>query len=239
MNNNFDFKLFKNFEECGDHWVTAGRMQPLQFEEKKGIIVSTSTGPKSKDTPGDQPQDDFSIFGKIIFIDLDKKNHFIFTKGHRETQGLYVKENIILSTEHGPRGGDEVNKLIFNSNYGWPLASYGEAYYDKEKKYLKSHVENGFKEPLISFVPSIGISELIIVPHDFSPSWGNSVFVTSLNGKSIYRLQFESKEYKNILLTEKIYIGQRIRDIKYIPNKNVFFLALENFGEIGILEKVN
>ena len=55
---------------------------------------------------------------------------------------------------------------------------------------MKSHVENGFKEPLISFVPSIGISELIIVPNDFSPSWGNSVFVTSLNGKSIYRKIF-------------------------------------------------
>ena len=54
------------------------------------------------------------------------------------------KKNLILSTEHGPRGGDEINKIIFNKNYGWPISSYGETYSSIGKKknnldFKKSH----------------------------------------------------------------------------------------------------
>ena len=46
--------------------------------------------------------------------------------GHRNPQGLLVFDNIVLSTEHGPRGGDEINKIMFGKNYGWPISSYGK-----------------------------------------------------------------------------------------------------------------
>ena len=52
--------------------------------------------------------------------------------GHRTPQGLYVEGNSILAAEHGPRGGDEINNIKFNGNYGWPLVSYGEPYYFEE-----------------------------------------------------------------------------------------------------------
>ena len=61
--------------------------------------------------------------------------------------------------------------------------------------------------------------------------------VTSLNGKKINRLQFQSDEYKDIVYVEPIYIGQRIRDIKYLKNKKTFLLALETYGELGVLVK--
>ena len=54
------------------------------------------------------------------FINLNTKEFEIFSKGHRNSQGLAVMNNIILSTEHGPRGGDELNRIYYNKNYGWP-----------------------------------------------------------------------------------------------------------------------
>ena len=85
-------------------------------------------------------QDENSIFGKTLLIDLETKEYkIIFTKGHRNPQRLYYdkQDNIIVSTEHGPYGGDEINILKIGKNYGWPIASYGEKYPKFDNKKIK------------------------------------------------------------------------------------------------------
>ena len=104
--------------------------------------------------------------------------------------------------------------------------------YSSNSEYLESHSINGFEEPIFSFIPSIGISEIIKIPDSFNKNWKNNFLVSSLNKKSLYRVKFE-KNYSKINYFEEIYIGQRIRDIK-ILNKKIF-LALENSGELGVL----
>ena len=170
---------------------------------------------------------------------MNSKNHEIISKGHRNAQGLFVKNEIILSTEHGPKGGDEINRIHYKKNYGWPIASYGEPYKSKKLKYKKSHHENNFEEPLYVFVPSIGISELILLPNTFNEKWKNSALITSLNGRSIYRVNFQDDKYEKILYLEKIYIGERIRDIKYVQKHNLIIIALETTGNIGVLKNIN
>ena len=81
--------------------------------------------------------------------------------------GLYVDKNVILSTENGPRGGDEVNKIIFGENYGWPEVSYGQKYSNNEFN-ANSHSEKNFKEPIYAFIPSVGISQITKVADNFS-----------------------------------------------------------------------
>ncbi len=237
-NINFDkliFKTYKKFDECAEVRHGAGRIQRYNYNNLKGIIISTLDA--DNDAPGKKAQDDNSIYGKIVFVDEKSKDHQIVSKGHRNIQGLFVKDNIILSTEHGPRGGDEINKIEFNKNYGWPVVSYGQSYKNKNLKYLKSHLEHGFEEPLHVFLPSIGISELIILPNSFDDRWDDNVLVTSLNGRSIYRVKFIDENFDKILYTEKIYIGERIRDIKYIDEIKAIIIALETSGEIGVLTK--
>ena len=234
---NFNFEVFKKFDECGKNEIGAGRIQSYKFSSQHGILLSTRSNYLFKDAPSNKPQDDKSIFGKTIFINLNNKDHFIFSKGHREIQGLFVNGDLILSSEHGPKGGDEINKLNYLNNYGWPISSYGQAYKKKEKKYYKSHNAHGFIEPLFVFLPSIGISEIFIVPNDFSEMWKNSLLVTSLNGKSIYRLQFLSDKFEKVVYNESIFVGQRIRDIKYLTDEKIFLLALETTGAIGIIQK--
>ena len=113
---------------------------------------------------------------------------------------------------------------------------YGLAHKPKKLKYLKNHIENGYEEPIHVFLPSIGISELIILPNSFDKKWNNNALVTSLNGRSIYRVKFEDKTFNKITYVEEIYIGERIRDIKYVDKLNFIVVALERTGDIGIIK---
>jgi hypothetical protein len=243
-NKYLDFNKFFISDECGK-FLQAGRMQFFIHNKTKGILFTT--GDNVQDEPRNSAQDNKSIFGKILFINLINKNYFIFSKGHRNAQGLYAQNNLILSTEHGPRGGDEINKIEFNNNYGWPISSYGENYFRSNNKknksknnkifiqrYFKNHHDYDFTEPLFAFVPSIGISELIKLPNNFSKTWENNYLISSLNGKSLFRVKFD-KKYTRVIFFEKIVIGQRIRDLKYNKKMNVIFLALENNGDLGMI----
>ena len=78
--------------------------------------------------PSLDAQNDNSINGKTIFINFLDKKYSVFTKGHRVVQGLFVDDDYVIATEHGPRGGDEINILKSKHNYGWPISSYGEKY---------------------------------------------------------------------------------------------------------------
>jgi len=234
IKNKLDFKIFKSFAECISINSGTSRIKDFNFNGQDGILITTQDA--DNDNPGLKPQDDNSIFGKTVFVNKKTKEYQIFSKGHRNAQGLFIKDDIILSTEHGPKGGDEINKIEFNKNYGWPIASYGDSYQSKTLKYLKSHKENGFQEPIYVFVPSIGISELIILPNSFNPKWKFNALITSLNGRSIYRAKFEDESFQNIIYVEKIFIGERIRDIKYVDKLNFIIVALERTGDIGIIK---
>ena len=178
--------------------------------------------------------------GATIAIDLFNQKTKLISKGHRNPQGLVVINNQdILITEHGPKGGDEINKILLDKDYGWPEVSFGEPYnFDiKNKNYLlkKNHKLNGYQEPIYAFVPSIGISQIIKVEKEFSSNWENSFLITSLNGSVIYRTVFND-DYTKVLFTEEIKIGKRIRDIIYEPKRKFFILALENDnGSLGII----
>ena len=240
-NINFESLIFKNFfesESCGEN-LNAGRMKVFNFNGSMGLIATI--GGEKLNQASNKPQDQLSDIGKIIFIDFKSGKKTIFSIGHRNPQGLFVKDDLIIATEHGPKGGDEINKIIFGGNYGWPIASYGMSYdhvkVNKEKKYLKDHYGNDFIEPIYSFVPSIGISEIIKIPNKFSENWYNNYLLASLNGGSLYRLKFDL-EHDKIIFMEKIFINRRIRDLKYIDKYNSVFLALEDWKEIGILQQV-
>ena len=85
----------------------------------------------------------------------------------------------------------------------------------------------------------MGISELIFLPNSFHADWKDNVLVSSLNGRSIFRIKFSDKNFDKVIYIEKIFIGERIRDIKYSEYQNLIFLALEDTGVVGILDIKN
>ena len=235
---NLNFQNIFQSSECGSY-IQAGRMVMNKKDKDNTLLFSTSD--QFPDNLINKPQEDDSIFGKILALNLIDNSFTIYSKGHRNIQGLFSNNEVIIATEHGPKGGDEINNILKGTNYGWPVASYGEKYGsssdDEENFYLKDHESNGFKEPIYAFIPSIGISEIIKLSNNFSKKFENNFILTSLYGRNIFRIKFD-KSFNKILFFEKIYIGQRIRDIKYIDSLSILVFAFEENGDIGII-KIN
>ncbi|WP_428079377.1 PQQ-dependent sugar dehydrogenase [Candidatus Pelagibacter sp.] len=245
---NFDKLIFKDFyirEKIGncDSEPICGRTAMYNVGTKDTSIIISMKDEKVKKKIIDEYSLDFRNFKFCVIkkINIYNNNEKILSIGHRNPQGLMVnEENIILSTEHGPRGGDEINKIIEGKNYGWPIASYGEDYFENfnssdKYKYKKNHLKNKFEDPIFSFTPSIGISQIIKVPDEFSKRWQNDYLVTSLKTGYIFRVTFDVN-FSKIINMERIVLGKRIRDISYSYHKKLFLLALENgSGSLGVI----
>ena len=241
-NTNFlNFETIFNENECAKN-ILAGELTLDKKENKLYLTTGSLCFNNSSCNQEKNPaQDEESIYGKIIQIDLKDNDYKIYSKGHRNPLGLIItNDNFLISTEHGPYGGDEINKIVENENYGWPISSYGDAdelLEDPDNHdyfYRKNHYDLGFVEPIFAFVPSIGISRLIQIPDQFSQKMKGQFFITSLNRRSLFRVKFD-KEYNKIIFKEEIRIGGRIRDITYLKGDNSFILALE---DVKILMKI-
>ena len=183
-------------------------------------------------------QDDESIFGKIIELNLDTKNYKVFSKGHRNPQGLYydkVKDKI-LENEHGPSGGDEINQIIFNGNYGSPVVFYGRASHESK---APTHEELGFIEPIKYFTPESaapsGIYKFESKNEIFFEIKTDLYLMSSLAPESLFFLKFNS-DLDELINFEQVYIEDRIRDIIYIDKFDTYVMALESTPAIGLLK---
>jgi cytochrome c2 len=158
------------------------------------------------------PQDTTSSYGKTILLDLTDFSSHSFSMGHRNPQGLYVDgPETIWLTEHGPQGGDELNLVQRGANYGWPLATYGTQYgahFWPEDAVPGSH--GGFTEPYYSWVPSIGVSSLLVMHGPQFQLWDHDLVIGSLKDGALYRARVRNSR---IVMLERIPFGRRIRDI--------------------------
>lgn len=157
-------------------------------------------------------EDPNTTFGKIIEINLDTNQWHQFSKGHRNPEGLsFLKSGELVETEHGPRGGDELNVIIEGGDYGWPNVTLGTGYntygWPSSTAVIGRHT--GYKPPLFAWVPSIAPTQVIEV-NNFDPRWDGDLLVGTLKGESLYRLRLEAGR---VLYSERIWIGDRIRDI--------------------------
>ena len=220
--------------------VGAGKVQVFNEDKNKILLSVNSAGLPNKNTLENLSPN--SVCGKILLVDTKNKSYEIYSSGHRNAIGLYSDENVIIATEHGPNGGDELNKIKKNKKYGWPIVSHGEHYLrnknNPKPNYKKNHKKNEFEEPIFSFVPSIGISEIIKLENNFSKLWQDNFLLASLNKKYLYRIKFND-DYNKIIYKEPIYIGDRIRDLIYNKDLQKIFLALELEGNLGIITNKN
>ena len=238
---NFKELSFELFFESGEYWERYNVYSGGRFSTYKENKVLFTIGYSDVKNAAQQLD---SLLGKIISIDKSSGEYKIISMGHRNPQGLYyVKDsNIILNTEHGPKGGDEININFLKDdkipNFGWDVASYGMNY-DGTDPYKKSHVDYGFIEPFKYYVPSIGISQMVYMPNNLKFENGKYLFVSSLRAGSIYILKVNEK-FDKILDEDRIhFLEQRIRDIEYDEENNLFFLLFETTPSIGVLRLEN
>lgn len=160
--------------------------------------------------------------GKLLVVNLKTGATIDYAKGMRNAQGIYfdAKTKQIFETEHGPRGGDEVNLVRQGIDYGWPKVSYGTSYDGPEEPDQPGDLRGaheGFEQPLITFIPSIGIGNLIRYPADAKefPLWQNDLLVASLREQTLYRMRYLDGR---IVFAEPIKLDERIRDIAMLPD---------------------
>ena len=183
-----------------------------------------------------------NLFGSVISVNLKTNRSSKISVGHRGPQGIEFDEarNIIYQTEHGPRGGDEINIIKSNHDYGWPFVTLGREYFSEFTttnsgfgKAVKTNTHKGYTEPIFSWVPSIAPSQLQKVRKnsEFFKYWTNDLLLSTLKDKSIRRLHLSDNGGK-VVYDERIYIGERIRDIE--PLEKGFVISSDS-GLIAIL----
>lgn len=215
-----EFKEYFKTKECNKHFnghATGGRIKSL-----KGDILYT-VGDLDHNLDGDRkiPQNKNNAIGKLIAI--DKNGNFeVISSGHRNPQGLYILDKTIFLTEHGPRGGDEINLIEKGKHYGWPYYSYGFTYADED--IFRIPHENGFEKPIYYFSPAIAISEIAFYKEGQFNKWQNKFLVGGLKSKALWLLDFDM-EKKRFMSQEKIDIGHRVRDFGISNNGSIVLIT--------------
>jgi glucose/arabinose dehydrogenase len=185
---------------------------------------------------GDRPsaQDLSRHNGSVIRVNPDGTipagNPFVNTAGarpeiwsysHRNPQGagLDLSGNLWVS-EHGARGGDEVNRVRKGANYGWPVISYGRHY--SGAKIGEGTAKPGMEQPAFYWDPSIAPAGLLVYSGKLFPSWKGDIFVGSLKFDYISRLSGDPlREVQQIKTGQTV----RVRDVVEGPDGAIWFIS--------------
>jgi len=187
-------------------------------------------------------RDDGSIPRDDPFVGRAKYKPAIYTMGHRNGHALAVNPETgeLWQTEQGPNGGDEINVLRRGKNYGWPLVSYGRDYWGP--RISARPTREGMEDPVVVWLPSIGLTGMTFYTGDRFPHWKRNVFVAGLREGGIPRTgqiqrivfndQWEELR-REPMLTD---LHQRIRDVREGPDGLLYILTAENEGALLRLE---
>jgi len=176
-------------------------------------------------------QRDDSDYGKIMLVDIERHTVRSIAKGLRNPQGIDIDEfGNIWVTDHGMRGGDELNLVKDGANFGYPLVTLGTKYTGKPGGMKPVHAgHHDFDKPAVAFVPSIAPSSALYVK-DFDPNWDGSILIGGLNRK-LYRVYMEDGD---VLLVEPIEVDLRIRDMARLDHGKIVMFTNDN--KLAIME---
>ncbi len=190
----------------------------------------------------DQAQNPGTHFGSILRLTEDGKapadNPFasrpgarpeIFSIGHRNIQGL-TRDPVsgrVWATEHGSRGGDELNLIEAGGNYGWPEVTYSNEYWGS--KISDETSRPGIADPTLVWTPSKAPSGLAYYTGDRYPGWKGSLFSGALKFDQVRRVSLDGERVAG---EEKLPIGKRVRDVRQGPDGYLYVLTDEDDGEL-------
>ncbi len=211
----------------------------LVFARDGNLFITT--GERNLKTPS---QDLTNHIGKIIRIKPDgtvpTDNPFlkdanakpeIWSYGHRNVQGaaLHPQTGKLWLTEHGPRGGDEINIPEAGKNYGWPVIGYGIDY-SGAKQHETTHKE-GMEQPIYYWTPSIAPSGAMFYTGELFSAWKGNLFTGSLVFSSLVRLELDGEK---VLKEERMLdqLGERIRDVRQAPDGAIWVLTDARNGKV-------
>jgi aldose sugar dehydrogenase len=202
-------------------------------------------GDRAPTPPTDYGQKNDTTIGKVLHLTPEGKpvkgNPWIgkegyapeaYSMGHRSPEGLAINpaNGDLWETEHGPQGGDELNKIEPGKNYGWPVITHGIDY--NNQPITAGIVEKeGMEQPRYYWNPVIAPSGFAFYQGNQFPGWKDSVFVGGLGGQLLDRLHMDWKTNKVIgeepLLLDPA-VRARIRDVRFAPDGTIYVLTDSN-----------
>jgi aldose sugar dehydrogenase len=154
----------------------------------------------------------------------------IWSWGHRNVQGLAIHPETgdVWTDEHGPQGGDELNRVLPGQNYGWPVVGFGVNYQTGLAIHTGTH-RSGMEQPVNVWVPSIGISGLMIYTGDRFPQWKGNFFAGGMVGQQLARLTMQGQRVVN----QETLVQQmgRIRDAKQGLDGYIYLITDDREGK--------
>ena len=204
------------------------------------LVMTTGDGFEYREAA----QDTFNLMGKIIRINSDGSipadnpyasnglgNAAVWSYGHRNPQGLVLDKATgrLYSHEHGAKGGDELNLVKPDTNYGWPAVTKGVNYSGAYVSPLRS--APGIEEPLTYWDPSIGASGLAIYDGAAFPNWQGKLFIGALVDEEVRMLTLSEGKVtdEQAMFSE---IGARIRDVRTGPDGMLYLLTDSEQGKV-------
>ena len=220
-----DDKSLEAVQDLLDGEGTGGRV----IQGSDGTLFVETAVPAGLGIPSSdwmQPQQTDSLMGKVLRINTDgtvpRDNPFvgksgarpeIYALGFRDPQGIAINplNGQLWTSEHGPRGGDEVNHVEKGKNYGFPVISYGRDYNGKPINGDKT-VQAGLEQPVYFWNPDIAPAGITFYTGNAFPAWKGNLFVSALAGKYLVRLVLDGTRVvaEERLLTD---LNARIRAV--------------------------
>ncbi len=153
----------------------------------------------------------------------------LFAYGVRNPQGMTIHPTTgaVWESEHGPKGGDEINIITRAANYGWPFYSLGTNY--DNTVISQGHTATGIVAPIFSWTPSIGVSGMAFITHNSFKGWKGSLLVGALAAQKLYRCVVSGTSISEAAIVEGI--SGRVRHVAQAPNGSVY-VAIEGPGRI-------
>lgn len=178
--------------------------------------------------------DDGSVPDDNPFLDDPDAQPELWSYGHRNIQGLAKDSETgqIWSTEHGARGGDELNLLRVGENYGWPVVTFSEEYSGGPITSEQSRPD--MVDPKTYWTPAIAPSGLAVYRGDRYPQWQGQIFAGGLVSQDVRRIEVDSDG--NVVNETPIPIGQRVRDVRQGPDGFLYVLTDDANGRLVRLE---
>lgn len=191
----------------------------------------------------EQAQDRASHLGKVLrlrddgtapadnpFVGQAGADPLLWTLGHRNIQGL-ARDPVsgrLWATEHGSRGGDELNLLAAGANYGWPRATYGIEYTFGT---ISPHTTlPGMVDPLVVWTPAQAPSGLLVYTGERFPAWRGDLFSGGLKSEEVRRIDLD--DTGRVVGQDKLPIGARVRDVRQGPDGLIYLLTDEKNGQL-------
>lgn len=177
--------------------------------------------------------DDGSIPKDNPFTKTPNVNPAIWSYGHRNIQGLFADRlsKQVWATEHGSRGGDEVNLVEAGKNYGWPIVTFSREYTGGEISNETSRPN--MVDPKLVWPSTTAPSGLTVYRGEIFPDWQGNLFAGGLVSKNVSRIKIENN---NAVIQEIIPIGQRVRDVREGKDGFIYILTDEQSGQLIRLE---